>query len=145
MKWQIRQFTAASNKKSRLVLFVSTDHQLLLAIMKVSNVSVVMCPILQNLRAHFALSGWLFEIWRYLLAPQERGFYIVGFTLKFIKPKEKISESKLYQLLPRSLDTINAALTDMLSRKITEFIGSRTIEISLPRSFSVDDVSEEGK
>lgn len=60
-------------------------------------------------------------------------------------PKEEITESKLEQLLPRSLDAKNAALTDMLSKKITEYIGSRTVEISLPRSFSDDDVSEEGK
>lgn len=61
-------------------------------------------------------------------------------------PTEEVTESKLDQLLPRSLDAKNAALTEMLSKKIYDFFGSRTIEISLPRSFpEEDEVSEEGK
>lgn len=58
-------------------------------------------------------------------------------------PKEEVSESKLDEVLPRSADAKNAALTEMLSEKLTDFIGSRTIEISLPRAFKEDDETEE--
>lgn len=59
--------------------------------------------------------------------------------------KEEVTEAKLDEMLPRSLDAKNAALTEMLSQKINDFIGARTIEISLPRAFSEDeDITEEG-
>lgn len=60
-------------------------------------------------------------------------------------PTVEVSEEKLDEILPRSLDAKNAALTDMLSNKLSDFIGSRTIEISLPRGFSDEDESDEGK
>lgn len=60
-------------------------------------------------------------------------------------PKEDVSEEKLDEILPRSIDAKNAALTEMLSNKVTDFIGSRTIEISLPRALSYEDDTEEGK
>lgn len=60
-------------------------------------------------------------------------------------PKEDINDAKLDEILPRSIDAKNAALTEMLSEKISDFLGTRTIEISLPRSFSEDeDTGEEG-
>lgn len=58
-------------------------------------------------------------------------------------PNEEVSEAKLDEILPRSADAKNAALTEMLSEKVTDFIGSRTIEISLPRAFKDDDIAEE--
>lgn len=56
--------------------------------------------------------------------------------------EEEINEKKLDEILPRSLDDKNAALTTMLSNKIADFFGSRTIEISLPRSFTEDNEIE---
>lgn len=60
--------------------------------------------------------------------------------------REEINEKKLDEILPRSLDAKNAALTNMLSDKISDFFGSRTLEISWPRSFSEDNdyETEEG-
>lgn len=58
--------------------------------------------------------------------------------------KEEVTEAKLDEILPRSADAKNAALTEMLSDKVSDFLGTRTIEISLPRSLSEDDDSEEG-
>lgn len=56
-------------------------------------------------------------------------------------PKEDLNEAKLDEILPRSIDAKNAALSDMLLEKISDFIGSRTIQISLPRSFPDDEDS----
>lgn len=71
-------------------------------------------------------------------------------SVKLVRPassvpvqEEEISEKKLDELLPRSLDAKNAALTRMLSSKIAEFFGSRTLEISLPRYLSDDDDSDD--
>lgn len=59
--------------------------------------------------------------------------------------KEEVSEEKLDEILPRSIDAKNAALTEMLSSKMKDFVGSRTIEISLPRALSDESETEEGK
>lgn len=84
--------------------------------------------------------------------------FSISDSVKLVRPadsvpvqEEEISEKKLDELLPRSLDAKNAALTSMLSNKIAEFFGSRTLEISLPRSLSDsddgddDDVTDEGE
>lgn len=57
--------------------------------------------------------------------------------------KDEVTEAKLDEILPRSLDAKNAALSEMLSTKVGDFLGSRTIEISLPRAFSDDDEAED--
>lgn len=60
--------------------------------------------------------------------------------------KDEVTEAKLDEILPRSADAKNAALTEMLSEKISDFLKSRTVEISLPRAFAEDDdLTEEGK
>lgn len=58
-------------------------------------------------------------------------------------PKEVLNEAKLDEILPRSIDAKNSALSEMIFEKISDFIGSRTIEISLPRTFPDDEDSEE--
>lgn len=63
-------------------------------------------------------------------------------------PAEEITGAKIDEVLARSADGKNAVLSQMLFSKINEFLGSRTIEISLPRAFSdddEDDLNEEGK
>lgn len=59
------------------------------------------------------------------------------------KQKDEITEAKLDEILPRSAEGKNAALTEMLSNKVSNFLGSRTIQISLPRAFQDDDDNEE--
>lgn len=62
--------------------------------------------------------------------------------------KEELTDSKLDEILPRSVDAKNAVLTEMLYKKIGDIVGSRTIRLSLPRTFPDEDeenLTEEGK
>lgn len=54
-----------------------------------------------------------------------------------------VTEAKLDEILPRSTDARNAALSQMLTSKVSDLIQSKTIEISLPRTFSDEDDEED--
>ncbi|CAH1111146.1 unnamed protein product [Psylliodes chrysocephalus] len=56
-----------------------------------------------------------------------------------------ITEEKLDQILPRSSDAKDAALTDMLMDKISNFIGSRSIELALPKIPAAEFIEEARK
>lgn len=56
-----------------------------------------------------------------------------------------LSEQKLEETLPRSEDAKENALDDIIAEKVTNFVGSRTIEVSLPRLLPEDLGIETGK
>ncbi|CAG9860649.1 unnamed protein product [Phyllotreta striolata] len=55
-----------------------------------------------------------------------------------------ITEEQLDNTLPRSSDAKDAALSEMLANKISNFVGSRTIEVALPK-ISPSELIEEGR
>lgn len=54
----------------------------------------------------------------------------------------QVAENEIEQNLPRSLEGQDEALNDMLSDRFNNLLGSRTIEISMPK---VSEMIEEGK
>lgn len=60
------------------------------------------------------------------------------------KEEAEITENDLDKTLPRSSDAKDDALTEMLVKKIANFIGSRSIEVTLPK-ISASDLIGEGK
>lgn len=55
-----------------------------------------------------------------------------------------VNETDLEQTLPRALDAKEDALSVMLLDKLSNYVGSRTVEVSLPK-FDVKGLVEEGK
>lgn len=54
-----------------------------------------------------------------------------------------ITEEKLEETLPRSEDAKENALDEIIADKVADFVGSRTIEVSLPR-LTPEDLVETG-
>jgi hypothetical protein len=50
-----------------------------------------------------------------------------------IIPEATLSEEQLENTLPRASDAKDAALTTLLLDKVSKFVGSRTIEVTLPK------------
>lgn len=65
------------------------------------------------------------------------------------KPNENcndsaVTEADLEQTLPRALDAKEDALSYMLMDKLFKYVGSRSVEVSLPK-FEIQELVEEGK
>lgn len=56
-----------------------------------------------------------------------------------------ITEEALEKTLPRSADSQDQALNNMLIEKVSNFIGSRTVELALPKITADDFSVEAGK
>lgn len=65
--------------------------------------------------------------------------YQVG---KDLKKEPEVTEQQLEQILPRSIDDKEDALTNMIFEKFFDFIGSRTVEIALPKVTAEDFIGE---
>ncbi|XP_018577808.1 uncharacterized protein LOC108916092 [Anoplophora glabripennis] len=61
-----------------------------------------------------------------------------------VQNDETVNENQLENTLPRSADNENDDLNTRLLNKISKFIGSRNIEITMPK-FSFEDFEEGGK
>ncbi|CAH1111147.1 unnamed protein product [Psylliodes chrysocephalus] len=69
---------------------------------------------------------------------------VVHKTADAPKDGPAVTEDQLDQTLPRSSDAKDEALTEMLMDKIGNFVGSRSIEVALPK-ISVAELIEEGR
>lgn len=69
---------------------------------------------------------------------------VVHKTADAPKDAAAITEEELDKTLPRSLDAKDDALSGIMFEKISNFIGSRSIEVALPK-IDASELIEEGK